>query len=200
VTSPSRPGLPGRAEVSVRPARAEDAEEIARVQLVTWRTAYRSLLPAAVLDEWDEPAAVAAWRDAVLSPPTPGHTVLVALDGAVVTGFAALAPAELAAGEQPMPSGPTSELSALVVEPRWGRRGHGSRLLAAAVDLSAVTGVVRLQMWLPEEDAVTSRFLDGAGWAPDGWVRTLDAGGPTIRELRWHTLLDESAIDPRGVQ
>jgi GNAT superfamily N-acetyltransferase len=177
--------------VSVRPARAEDAAAIAGVQLVTWRTAYRSLLPAAVLDDWDEPAAVEAWRSAVLAPPTPGHGVLVALDGAAVAGFAAYGPAELAEGEHPLPDGPTDELTTLLVEPRWGRRGHGSRLLAAVVDHAVGSGVGRLQMWLPADDAVTARFLDGAGWAPDGWVRTLDTGSSTIRQLRWHTLLDD---------
>jgi GNAT superfamily N-acetyltransferase len=200
VTSPSRPGLPGRAEVSVRPARGEDVEAIARVQLVTWRAAYRSLLPAAVLDEWDEAAAVGAWQQAVLHPPTAGHRVLVALDGPVVAGFAAVTPVDPAAGEAALPGEPTSELATLLVEPRWGRRGHGSRLLAAVVDLARSSGDVRLVMWLPEEDAVTSRFLDGAGWAPDGWVRTLDTGDRPIRQLRWHTLLDDVSIDLRGVQ
>jgi len=200
MTSPSRPGLPGRAEVSVRPASAADAEAIARVQLVTWRTAYRGLLPAAVLDDWDEPAVVEAWRAAAVSPPTPGHTLLVALDGTVVAGFAAVTPAELADDEQSLAEGATHEVTALLVEPRWGRRGHGSRLLAAAVDLAAAMDVVRLQMWLPEADTVTARFLEQAGWAPDGWVRSLDAGGTTVRQLRWHTWTDAASDDDRGVQ
>jgi GNAT superfamily N-acetyltransferase len=198
VTTPPRLGLPGRAAVSVRPARADDADAIARLQLVTWRTAYRQLLPAAVLDDWDEAAAVAAWRTAVVGPPTPAHGVLVAVDAEVVAGFAAFGPAELAAGEEPLPGGPTNEVTTLLVEPRWGRRGHGSRLLAAVADLAAASGVVRLQMWLPEGDTVTAGFLEAAGWAPDGWVRTLDTGSSTLRQLRWHTMLDE--LDERGVQ
>jgi GNAT superfamily N-acetyltransferase len=198
VTSLPRPGLPGRAEVSVRPARAEDAEAIARVQLVTWRTAYRALLPATVLDDWDEAAAADAWRRAVVAPPTPMHSVLVALDGAVVAGFAAFGPAELTEGELPASAGPLSEVTALLVEPRWGRRGHGSRLLAAVADLSTAMDVARLLMWLPADDQVTARFLDSTGWAPDGWVRTLDTGDSTIRQLRWHTVLDP--IEERGAR
>ena len=189
--------------MSVRLARPEDAESIARVQLVTWRTAYRALLPAEVLDDWDEAAAVAAWEAAVVTPPTPGHGVLVALDGAEVTGFAAFGPAELTEGKRPLPGGPTNEVTALLVEPRWGRRGHGSRLLAAVTDLAVAAGVRRLQLWLPEEDDVTGRFLTGAGWATDGWVRTLDTGTSTLRQHRWETLLEDvqpEAIDERGVQ
>ena len=200
---PARAGLPGRAEVSVRPASLADVPEIARVQLVTWRTAYRAVLPPALLDDWDGEAVEAAWRAAVATPPTPGHGVVVALDGATVAGFAAYGPAELDRDEKPFPDGPTAELLALLVEPRWGRRGHGSRLLAAVVDLTRVTGTVRLQTWLPDADEVTARFLEAAGWAPDGWARTLDTGAGQLRQHRWHTVLDDDEQhehDERGAQ
>jgi GNAT superfamily N-acetyltransferase len=189
-TSPF-PRLTGTADASVRPAFPEDAAQIARIQVVTWRTAYRSLLPPSVLDEWDADAATANWRTAVTSPPTPGHGVLVALEKNTVVGFAAYGPAELTGDERPDPSGPTSELSTLLVEPRWGRRGHGSRLLAAVVDLAQGGGAARLQAWLLEDDRISAGFLESAGWAPDGWARTLDTGGTPLRELRWHALLGE---------
>ena len=57
-TSPF-PRLTGTADASVRPAFPDDAAEIARLQVATWRTAYRSLLPSSVLEEWDTDAAVA---------------------------------------------------------------------------------------------------------------------------------------------
>ena len=183
------PRLAGTADVSVRPARAEDAAAIARVQTVAWRTAYRELLPAAVLDEWDEPAAADSWRAAITAPPTPGHGVLVAVEGDVVVGFAAYGPAEVAADAPPSPDGPATEVATLLVEPRWGRRGHGSRLLAAVSDVAPTTGAGRLLMWLPEEDRVSARFLESAGWDRDGWARTLDTGGSPLRELRWHAVL-----------
>ena len=189
--TPAFPRLSGTASVSVRPARAADAVDMARVQAVTWRTAYRGVLPAAVLDEWDEAAAAEVWRSAVASPPTPAHGVLVAVDGEAVVGFAAYGPPEVSPGEPTSPDGPTTEVATLLVEPRWGRRGHGSRLLAAVADLAAGTGAVRLSMWVLEPDAVTARFLESAGWAREGWARTLDTGGEPLREVRWHAGLDE---------
>jgi GNAT superfamily N-acetyltransferase len=183
----------------VRAAVPADADLIARVQLVTWRTAYRSLLPVAVLDQWDDAAAAASWRQAIASPPTPAHAVLVAQDAGTLVGFAAYGPAELAADEDPAAEGPTAEVGALLVEPRWGRRGHGSRLVAAVVDLARADGTVRLVMWLPDADRVTAGFLESAGWGRDGWVRTLDTGTSTIREVRWQTMLDDAPApeDPR---
>ncbi|MGY1822859.1 N-acetyltransferase family protein [Geodermatophilus sp. SYSU D00079] len=190
-TSPF-PRFSGTAEVSVRRARPEDAAAIARVQLVTWRTAYRTVLPADVLDDWDEDAATRSWLAAVASPPTPAHGVLVALDRDEVVGFAAYGPPEVDAGEGGAhPAGPTTEVAALLVEPRWGRRGHGSRLLAAVADSARDSGVARLSVWLPEQDRVSAGFFESAGWAPDGWVRTLDTGHGPLREVRWHALLEE---------
>ena len=188
---PLRPGPTGRAEVSVRAAVPADAEAIARVQLVTWRTAFRSLLPSAVLDEWDDAAATASWRQAIAAPPTPAHAVLVAEDAGTLVGFAACGPAEPTPEETPTVAGPTAEVGPLLVEPRWGRRGHGSRLVAAVADLATTAGTARLVMWLPDADRVTAGFLESAGWAPDGWVRSLDTGTSTIREVRWQTLLDD---------
>jgi GNAT superfamily N-acetyltransferase len=183
------PRMTGTADVSVRPGLPDDAAGIARVQVVTWRTAYRSALPAAVLDDWDAESAEALWRAAITSPPTPGHGVLVALEQNTIVGFAAFGPPELTAAEQSDPAGPTSEISTLLVEPRWGRRGHGSRLLSAVADLAAGSGAARLQVWLLEDDRVSAGFYESAGWAPDGWARTLDTGDAPLREVRWHALL-----------
>jgi GNAT superfamily N-acetyltransferase len=189
---PPFPRLTGTAEVSVRPAVPADAGELARVQETAWRAMAEAALPAAVLDAWDTAAATESWRSAITSPPTPGHGVLVAVDDGRVVGFAAYGPAELGPDDRPHPAGPTTELAVLLVEPRWGRRGHGSRLLAAAADLTRSTGTARLQTWVADADTVTGRFLESAGWDRDGWVRTLDAGGTPLREVRWHALLEEA--------
>ncbi|MGY1814722.1 N-acetyltransferase family protein [Blastococcus sp. SYSU D00820] len=185
--TPAFPRLTGNAAVSVRPARADDAPAIARVQVVTWRTAYRSVLPVDLLDGWDDAAATEAWRSAVVAPPSPGHGVLVAVDGDEVVGFAAYGP------DPEDAAGATVELGTLLVEPRWGRRGHGSRLLAAVADLAVPAGATALSTWLPEPDAVSARFLESAGWARAGWVRTLETGAAPLREVRWHTDLTQEA-------
>ena len=187
------PRASGTADASVRPALPDDAAEIARIQVVTWRTAYRSVLPDAVLDDWDEDAATTTWRMAITAPPTPGHSVLVALERNTLVGFAAFGPAE-----RQDPAGPTTEVSTLLVEPRWGRRGHGSRLLSAVADLAENAGAARLQVWLLEDDGVSTGFYGSAGWAPDGWARTLDTGGVPLREVRWHALLGPENTTTEG--
>jgi GNAT superfamily N-acetyltransferase len=178
------------ADVSVRPARPEDAAEIGRIQVATWRTAYAQLLPAPVLAALSEDEAAAAWTAAITAPPSPRHHVLVAQEQHWRVGFAALGPAEDLEEGDPEP-GTTLALAPILVEPRWGRRGHGSRLLAAAVDTARADGMTRAIAWIPEGDTPSREFLLSAGWAPDGLARALDTGAGELREIRLHTVLTD---------
>ncbi|MDT7571520.1 MAG: hypothetical protein QOE05_1694 [Actinomycetota bacterium] len=164
------------ADVSVRPARPDDAERVAAVQLSTWRTAY-SFLPTEALEVPLEQAA-ALWLRAIEVPPTPAHRVLVAMEGDEVVGFAASGPAD--------DDVVAVEVSTLLVEPRWGRRGHGSRLLAATVDHWRQDGAQTAVSWVWERDVVSQAFLTGAGWEPDGAARGLDTGPRIERQVRLH--------------
>lgn len=174
------------ADVSVRPARADDAVEIARIQIDTWRTAYAEILPSVVLEALDADSVAATWRSAITAPPSPRHRVLMAMEQQWQVGFIALGPVEDAEESDP---DSTAAIAPLLVEPRWGRRGHGSRLLAAATDLAREDGTTRLVAWIPERDTASSAFLTSAGWAPDGVARALDTGAGELREIRLHTSL-----------
>lgn len=180
------------ADASVRPARADDVSEIARIQIDTWRIAYAAVLAAPVLDALSTDTAVAAWTPAVVAPPTPRHHVLVALERDWRVGFAAVVPADDVEPDAPDPLR-TVVIGPLLVEPRWGRRGHGSRLLAAAVDHAVADGMTRALAWVPAADSASLSFYRGAGWAADGVTRTLDTGAGELREVRLHVSFGEAA-------
>ncbi len=174
------------ADVSVRPARPEDAERVARVQLATWAAAYRDLLPAETLALPLEQVA-AVWLNAIEAPPSPRHRLLVACEQAELVGFAASEPAT----DTDVDGLSTVELTAFLVEPRWGRRGHGSRLLAASVDHWRGDGQTVAVHWAFESDAATTGFLTSAGWGPDGLGRGLDTGPQVVRQRRFHADITE---------
>jgi GNAT superfamily N-acetyltransferase len=171
---------------TVRAAGADDVPEIARIQIDTWRTAYAGLLPSAVLAAATPERADAEWTAAVTRPPSPRHRVLVAREREWTVGFVAFGPAE----EDDEPAD-TGVMHILLVEPRWGRRGHGSRLLAAAVDHMRAAGMSRAVVWLADGDASSTAFYSSAGWQRDGTVRTLGEGAQTLREARFHVSLEE---------
>lgn len=171
------------ADVSVRPARSADIAEIARIQVETWHFSYADVLPAEALAGLTVEAATAAWQPAITSPPSGVHHVLVAVEGEWTVGFTAFGPADDLQPEDQEPE-TTVAVGPLIVEARWRRRGHGSRLMAATVDLARTDGMTRAVAWVPETDNGTREFLVGAGWAPDGLVRALDTGASELREQR----------------
>lgn len=167
------------AVAGVRAAREEDVAEIVRIQASTWRTAYAELVGEAALQRLAGPAAHAAWRDAVLAGT--GHHVLVATEGAAMVGFCAAAPAASEDGET---AATTGEIAALLVEPRWGRRGHGHRLVAATFHALRGNGASAGTAWVPERDVASRAFYARIGWESDGMARVLDAGDRELREIR----------------
>lgn len=174
----------------VRPARPGDAPDIARIQLATWRVAYRRLVPAHILDQMDEHFLRERWLDSIVNPPTPRHRVLVAVEQAAqeyLVGFVATGPSD----DDPA----VAAITEFLVEPRWGRRGHGSRLLAAAADHWRDDGHRSAQMWVFEQDPATTKFLTSAGWAPAGLRRELDVDDMLVPQVLMHTSLDASASD-----
>lgn len=186
----------------VRPARPSDAGEIARIQLATWRVAYRRILPRHVLDNLDEAWLGRRWSAAIEAPPSPAHRVFVAVEQAeqsYLVGFVASGPAD---AEALAPDEPAEALSTgvvavtdLLVEPRWGRRGHGSRLLAASVDLWRSDGFTTAVAWAFDDDEATRKFLVSTGWEPDGARRSLDVEDMLVPQIRLHVAVPTESVD-----
>ncbi|GAA2091172.1 GNAT family N-acetyltransferase [Actinomadura alba] len=178
------------ADVGVRPARREDAADIALVQVRAWLAGYQEILPTATLAEVTGPEALEMWRErwaeAATAPPSPRHRLLVSVEKGEVTGFAAHAPAE----DPDHDPATTAEVLTLLVDPERGRSGHGSRLLAATVDMLREDGFTTLVTWVFEANESLRGFFVSAGWAPDGAMRILDMGAP-VPMIRMHTDISE---------
>ncbi|HVV22613.1 MAG TPA: GNAT family N-acetyltransferase [Pseudonocardiaceae bacterium] len=175
------------ATASVRPAQPEDIPHIARIQRDTWATAYADLLPEDVLANLDTEGA---WAEALATV----H-LFVAVEGEWTVGFCAagIAPeSEVADADGTLPddAATVAMIGTLLVEPRWGRRGHGGRLLATAAAALRGDGATRAVAWVPEADQASRRFYGTVAWRPDGTARTLDAGGRPLREIRLSGGLD----------
>ncbi|HZR49547.1 MAG TPA: GNAT family N-acetyltransferase [Streptosporangiaceae bacterium] len=175
----------------VRAARENDAGALARVQVASWRERYAGIVPAELLGELTGDEALAAWqerwREAIASPPTSRHRVLVAvsssaeegLSGRVVVGFASAGPAT----DSDRWPATDAELYELRILPEQTRHGHGGRLLHAVAETLADDGFHTACTWALEADSALLGFLESAGWAADGARAELDVGVrvPTIR-------------------
>jgi L-amino acid N-acyltransferase YncA len=176
----------------VRAATVGDAEEIARIQRETWNAAYADILGKHALAELDASDAEHQWIAAVEHPET---RVYVALEGDFVVGYSAAGPSPAeetanADGDLPEDVDEVGLIASVIVEPRWGRRGHGGRLLATAANELYSLGARRGISWVAQADSASLALFRKAGWNPDGLVRTLDTGERLLKEIRLTGPLD----------
>jgi ribosomal protein S18 acetylase RimI-like enzyme len=188
--SPPSPGTGG----FVRPARAGDADAMTRVQVASWGCGLAAVVPPELLAELTGEEASAVWRDrwreAISSPPTSRHRVLVAVSDTTqpreVVGLVSAGPAT-DADRWP---GTDAEIYEFRVQPDRTRQGHGSRLLQAAADTLVSDGFRTASTWVIQEDLDVRRFLEAAGWAADGARGELEVG-VSVPVVRLHTRLSE---------
>ncbi len=177
----------------VRPARAADAESLARVQVASWRRVLAGVVPDAMLAELTGDEATSVWRDrwreAITNPPTSRHRILAAVEDVPareVVGFVSAGPAT----DTDRWPGTDGELYELRVAPERTGHGHGGRLLHAAVDTLVQDGFHALYMWALEADTALRGFLESSGWAADGARGELDVG-TAVQVVRLHTNISE---------
>lgn len=160
----------------VRPARPGDEAAIGRIQVDAWVAALGERLGRRRHDAFDREAVIAGWAQALTSPPSAGHQVFVATVEDTIVGFVAVAPPR--------------DLVALEVDPAKRRRGHGSRLLAAAVDHLRAHGGTEMRIWALANDRIRSEYLQGAGFGEAGKTRELEGPGISIPEKLWHASIE----------
>ena len=163
------------AVVTVRLARADDADAIGRIQVETWRAAYTGLMPDEAIAGFDVESRQRLWRE-WFDQPWPGSVVFVAEDDDHVVGFANSGPCreEERAGE----------VYAIYVLPAsWGT-GAGRALIERAEASMRSSGFRRALLWVLEGNERAERFYRAAGWEQDG-SRVDEFQGATVTELRY---------------
>lgn len=173
------------ADVSVRIAWADDAHSIAELQLRAWRDMYAELVPPDALPT-DVAATTATWSASLAGSKDARNRVLVALERNRVVGFAITSPAS----DPDCDAVVDAELMEFIIDPDERGKGHGSRLLQAAVDTMKADRFTRAVLWSMATDDALRGFAAEAGWAPDTAHRELDLDGEgttLVKQVRLHT-------------
>lgn len=171
----------------VRPARAEDAAEIASVQVRCWQETYRGLMADAVLDNPDFlPARVRFWTTALTDDRYPDNRAAVAEHDSELIGIAMSGP--------PLDQGVTwaRQLYVLYVLATNHGTGAGAALLHAVVDPEVPTS-----LWVADPNPRAQTFYRNHGFVWDGSVQVEDG----VREIRMvRGVLHTTYPAPREVQ
>ncbi|HET7678132.1 MAG TPA: GNAT family N-acetyltransferase [Candidatus Limnocylindrales bacterium] len=178
-------------EVRLRRAGPADAADIARVQVTSWRKAYRGLLPDDYLERLDPADREPSWRRGIESWPLEGHPWLAEVGGRVV-GFVSAGPSR---DEGAAPS--TAEVYAIYVDPDCWDRGIGTALLGHAVRDLRAARYETATLWVLAGNRQGRGFYEKSGWRPDGALKSEPIGGVSADEVRYRLDL-AGAPSPRA--
>jgi ribosomal protein S18 acetylase RimI-like enzyme len=162
-----------RAPVTVRRARPEDAAEMARVLVRSWRETYRGLMPDHVLDDPGFQAARERfWTAALTDERSRRNRIEVAEREGVMIGVAMSGPVDDPAVEW------THHLYVLYVVATEHGSGAGPALLDAVVRADE-----DVALWVADPNPRAQAFYRKHGFVADGTVQ-VDDGVREIRMLR----------------
>jgi ribosomal protein S18 acetylase RimI-like enzyme len=142
----------------IRPATHQDALPIAEVQVAVWRSAYRGLLPDALIDRMTVPDREKGWAKIIDSYEASGRgAVFVAVQNDTVAGF-------LSCGDQrnaDLVNDFAGEFSAIYVASP--RQGLGSALMARGAQALRAMGHEAAALWVLTENMPARAFYEALG-------------------------------------
>ena len=158
----------------VRRAGPADASSIAAVQAASWHTTYRGLIDDAALDRITPESCLPQWERALAGD----GTVFVADDGGEVVAFCSV-------GVPASDEAPVGEITAMYAVEHGQRRGHGRRLMAAALAWFREQGCAEARLWVLDGNRLGRSFYEKRGWRPTGEVQRDEVFGAVADHVRY---------------
>lgn len=161
----------------VRAAVPADADDVARVHVRSWQSAYRGLIAQEYLDSLKPEIWASRYtfgRRGLQMPST-----LVAVDDSTICGLATTGLCR----DIDLPN--CGELTAMYVDPAYLRTGVGRLLMTAARKRLRLVGLTQAVLWVLDGNVNARRFYERDGWWLDGACRTETFGNIRVEQLRY---------------
>ena len=174
-------------EPVVRHALAEDAEAIARLQVISWQAAYAGIIPDGHLAAMSAAEGARRHRARLAAPPARAADLLAERDGTAV-GWASCGPTR----DDDLDASAVGEIRAMYADPSAWSTGVGAALMQASLDHLARAGFTAVTLWVLEDNARARSFYERWGFRVDGAHQVAELGAP-VGEVRYALRLPAEA-------
>lgn len=172
--------------MGIRRATPADARGIAEIHVAAWQSAYRDLLPGAVLDHLSAEESAKRWEERIAGA---WPHVFVAEEAERVVGFAACGSSH----DEDLDREKVGEIYTIYVHPRAWRRGWGTALLSEALRALREEGFAEVVLWVLRGNRQAMTFYRAAGFEPDGASRvTQHRDGAELPLVRFRCRITEA--------
>lgn len=159
--------------VEIRRFRETDnIDEVGRIYALSWKKAYRGILPDDYLDSISEK------RWSSLLKMKLKHLLMADEDGQIVgvSTFGATRDNNMNGW---------GEIISLYMLPSHYRKGIGSKLFSAVVNELVIEGYCKIYLWVLEDNKAARDFYEKNGFTFNGDINADNIGGRAVNEVRY---------------
>lgn len=164
-------------ELTIRPARVEEADTLAELHYAAWKMGYQGILPNEVMQALDLEEFYPRWRYR-LSPQGAGHHILVAEQEGKLVGFTTYGASREA---MQLPSS-YAEIYTLYVDPNTWGQGVGGTLMISVFQQLMREEIDGCFLWVLKSNTGARLFYEHLGMnlhAQERWISTHGVEVPT---------------------
>lgn len=148
------------------------ASEVSRIYALSWKTAYKNMVPQKYLDE----LSLEYWTSFLQESPAVGYVLKVEEE---LVATSSISPARDAAMRG------WGEILSIYVLPQHFHKGYGKALLSFVISQLQSSGFSDIYLWVLEENQHARSFYERNGFTTNGDKETINIGGKDLIELRY---------------
>lgn len=150
-----------KTSMTIRIATIDDAAELGKMHIASWRETYTGILPEGMLSSLSVPARIAKWQEILREPASVEATVVhVTEDDGNIIGFGSCGPQRT---EELKGRGYAGEFSGIYVLRAFQRHGVGARLMSIMASDLASRGFNAASLWVLRDNAGARQFYERFG-------------------------------------
>ena len=168
--------------MQIKRAQAYDAQAISKIHALSWKSAYRGLVPQQYLDELKEDFWVKAFTEWISNGKV---TVQMMIDGDLPVGCIAYGKSR----DATLPD--WGEIVSIYFLPDFMGKGHGGNLIDLALSELKQQGMNDVYVWVLEGNQSARRFYEKNGFSCNGDQYPLEILGKALIDTRYVVSLGE---------